>query len=277
MLPDEAGALRPYLVLHSDRDLYAVRPDGSDLHRILTQQPCFLPHIYGSAFFSPDGQWFICAGTRPDDTQRMARLPPRGEETQWTLFPVSFKVDWWDSAWAPDGRHVAASIAGQPCTVGLFDLSLTPASASLHLTRTLVAPELASSPFCELRWSPDGRYLALSEVQHDLRMIRHMIRHMIRQYIVDLRALPAPDSAREGAPGVTLSTADTPDAVRYLGAYDGSPAYGAVWLGDSSALLIPSINEDAQAVLARGVSGRFWEPLLQVPSQRARACARSRA
>jgi len=44
LLPDEAGALRPYLIL---------RPDGSDLHRILTNQPCFLPHIYGSAFFSP--------------------------------------------------------------------------------------------------------------------------------------------------------------------------------------------------------------------------------
>jgi len=126
-----------------------------------------------------------------------------------------------------------------------------------------VAPELASSEFCHLSWSPDGRYLALSEEQHDLRTIR--------QYIVDLRALPAPDSASEGAPSVTLSTAHTPDAVRYLGVYDGSPAYSAVWLGDSSALVI---NEDAQTLLARGVSGRFWEPLLQVPSQQgSRLCA----
>jgi hypothetical protein len=260
LLPDESGTLRPHLILHPDRDLYAVRPDGSDLHRVLTQQPCFLPLGVGS-FFSPDGQWFLCGDERHLDRLWIARLPPSGEETQWTPFPVTVKADWWDITWSPDGRQVAAPLGGEPCTVGLFDLTFAP--LAVRLSRTLVLPDLASSSFCELRWSPDGRYLALSEAQHD--------NQTVRQYIVDLTALPAPDAASEGAPRLTLSTAHTPHAVRYLGAYDGSAAYGAVWLGDSSALVI---NEDAQTLAARGVHGELWEPILQVPYQRgSRLCA----
>jgi hypothetical protein len=114
--------------------------------------------------------------------------------------------------------------------VGLFDLSLTP--PSMRLSRTLVLPKLARDEFCFVSWSPNGRYLALSE-EHD----------GVHYYRVDLAALPTLEATGEGAPSVTLSTTQTPAAVQSLGVYEGSTNYRAVWLGDGSALLIRATCE----------------------------------
>jgi hypothetical protein len=122
----------------------------------------------------------------------------------------------------------------------------------VRLTKTLVSPELASSAYCFVSWSPNGRYLALSE-EHD----------GVRYYRVDLTASPAPDSASEGAPSVTLSTTHTPAAVQYLGVYERATKYGVVCLGDSSALVT---NDGLQWLLARPKSEKPSAAVLDVPS-----------
>jgi hypothetical protein len=63
MLTDPTGARRSYLAFMMEPDLYAVLPNGSDIHVIYTDVPCYLS-AYG-AIFSSDGYWLACADPKP--------------------------------------------------------------------------------------------------------------------------------------------------------------------------------------------------------------------
>jgi hypothetical protein len=123
LLRDAEGALRPYLVLRPEYNLYAVRPDGSDLHRVLISQSCFLSHVGSS--FSPDGRG-SCAAVGIVSTCRSPASPVAARKHRGRCSRSPSTADWADLAWSADGRQVAVAMAGAPCTVSLFYLTLTP-------------------------------------------------------------------------------------------------------------------------------------------------------
>jgi hypothetical protein len=255
LLPDEAGVARSYLAFEHGLDVYAVRPDGSDLHRIYSQLPCFLDHV--GSYLSPDGQWLLCNDRSSTPQLWLAHLPSRGEETSWTALPVSTSRLGVDVTWSPDGTQIAVPSADQRCAVHLFAVSQ--AHDALRLIKTLLLPELQSDTFCPLTWagwSPEGRFLALTWARGF---------SPIHNYLIDLTALPLPDTQVAGAPALTLSTARTPAALRSLGSYDGGYAIRPAWLGDGSALVV---NGNYQAILTIGLSDTAPHKLLPIPIQR---------
>lgn len=138
------------------RAFYDIRLDGGQLQPIIL--PCDeVPTI------TSDGQWLACRTNTDIVVHDLTSHQP-----DFTLPNVGQNPG--NSAWAPDGRHLAVMthLAGG-CSIAIFDITFS--SEDGYLTNVLSLPlfvtEGPTGPGCSafsLTWSPDGTRLAFIDI-----------------------------------------------------------------------------------------------------------------
>ena len=136
------------------KDLFLVRPDGSDAHAIVTD----IPGEHRAAAWSPDGTqiaFVVRDAETPDgsiwtanaDGSGATRLFDGGDECESVSHP----------SWSPDGSKLVMvcypASTDRPFSIAALDL----ASMALTTLATVVWPEFLDNP---PRWSPDGASIA---------------------------------------------------------------------------------------------------------------------
>jgi WD40-like Beta Propeller Repeat len=132
------------------RALYVIRPDGSDLRRVVTSDISSNPQ---SPAWSPDGSRIVFSGSASvDETADLWLADADGSGVR--NLTSTTDVDETDPAWSPDGAWIAYAtpdgIAQIPADGGDAQV-LVPASG-------VPSDRLPAQP----AWSPDGRYLAFA-------------------------------------------------------------------------------------------------------------------
>ena len=141
------------------KDLFLVRPDGSDAHPIVTD----VPGEHKAASWSPDGTtiaFVVRDAETPDgsiwtanaDGSGAKRLFDGGDACQSVFHP----------SWSPDGRKLAMVCypSSPHSSIGVLDLP----SMVLTTIATVDLPEFLDNP---PRWSPDGTTIAFPILHWD--------------------------------------------------------------------------------------------------------------
>lgn len=129
-----------------DGALYRSRADGS-------QQVELAPASLASSFprWSPDGQWIVFDGQRPNQPAKVYVVPVNGGKPQ-ALFQSD--RDMRDADWSGHGNRLVVSVATGP--KGSNDRKLLVVNFASRQTTKI--PGSANLAMC--RWSPDGRFIS---------------------------------------------------------------------------------------------------------------------
>lgn len=255
-LTDPTGIRVSYLAFVLNQDLYAVLPDGHDLHVIYSDLPCYLS-AYG-AIFSPDGNWLACADPTTNSIQ-MAQLPARGARAQWRKLAVTGARIGRTLSWSPDGQQLIVTSPELPCSTAIFAVSAAHNQARLVRTLTFptFAPTQVNQKVCDLEWagwSPDGQYLAVS----------HLESVTPTYYVIPLAQLASGATHGTAAPTVSVPA----EALLPMGAYDGQRIDAAVWSTQANEFIL---NDGHRAIVDVPVPRDTPRVLLNIPTARSGA------
>ncbi len=144
------------------KDLFLVRPDGSDAHAIVTD----VPGEHKAASWSPDGTriaFVVRDAETPDGSIWTANADGSGAKR---LFDGGDACEWgvWHPSWSPDGLKLVMvcypDSADRLSSIAVLDL----ASMALTTLATVKWPEGLDNP---PRWSPDGASIAFPILHWD--------------------------------------------------------------------------------------------------------------
>ena len=130
------------------RDLYLMRPDGTDVHRVANHEAS-----YAFAAWSPDGR-AIALESDLDGTWQVYVMGLDGSGLQQLTHSVSAAGGAGFPRWSPDGQQLAFSWSrsGEPASI----YSLTIGEGAPHRVTSVVAGQLFDG---YPDWSPDGRWI----------------------------------------------------------------------------------------------------------------------
>lgn len=160
ILPGEPWLLYEWFQDGKDtKDLFLVRPDGSDAHPIVTD----IPGEHRAASWSPDGTriaFVVRDAETPDgsiwtanaDGSRPKRVFAGGDACESVYHP----------SWSPDGSKLVMVCYQDDSHSSIAILDI--ASMTLKTLATVVLPEFLDNP---PRWSPDGTSIAFPIVHWD--------------------------------------------------------------------------------------------------------------